>query len=99
MIALMLETEHRPIEWNDPVIFALREDWIDHVSRNRGPDASLIAAAPDLLDALETMLSAYSAWQMGKLGGDDKHAMTAAINQMNDADQQARDAIQKATGR
>ena len=48
-IAVLLETEHRPIKWNDPVVSAIREDWIDMFIDNT-PNASLIAAAPELLE-------------------------------------------------
>lgn len=46
---LQLVTEHRPVPLNDPVIFAVREDW-----RGIGgtPNAHLIAAAPEMDDAL-----------------------------------------------
>ena len=53
-IAVLLETEHRPIKWNDPVVSAIREDWIDMFIDNT-PNASLIAAAPELLVACKQL--------------------------------------------
>ena len=53
-MAILLETEHRPVRHNDPVIFAVREDWIDAFVDS--PNARLISAAPELLAELEYFL-------------------------------------------
>lgn len=52
LIALLLVTEHRPVPCNDPVIFAVREDWMGHIAPEREAAKNLIAAAPDMLAAL-----------------------------------------------
>lgn len=51
-IALLLETMHRPVPCNDPVIFALREDWLGKLSPEREAAKVLLLAAPDMLTAL-----------------------------------------------
>jgi hypothetical protein len=56
-VALLLVTDHRPIPLNDPVIFALRDDWRGDLSAEREAAKSLIAAAPDLLEALKGALA------------------------------------------
>jgi hypothetical protein len=56
-VALLLVTDHRPIPLNDPVIFALREDWMAAFGSEE-LDAHLIAAAPDLLQAALDMAEA-----------------------------------------
>jgi len=53
--AYLLETEHRPVAWNDPVVMALREDWIDHYVRHDA-NARLLAASPIMADALVAMV-------------------------------------------
>ena len=52
--ALLLETEHRPVPWNDPVIMAIREDWLGHFVDS--PDAKLIAASRQLLAMIQELL-------------------------------------------
>lgn len=54
-IALLLETAHRPVPCNDPVIFALREDWLGKLSPEREAAKLLLLAAPDLAAALEDL--------------------------------------------
>ena len=54
ILAMLLETEHRPISHNDPVVLAVREDWLtwlDSTPTGKA-NARLIAAAPALRDAL-----------------------------------------------
>lgn len=34
LIALLLVTKHRPVPCNDPVIFAVREDWMNHLDKH-----------------------------------------------------------------
>lgn len=56
VIGVSLETLSRPVRSNDPVIFAIREDWIRtfgaYGKGHYHADHRLIEAAPDMLDAL-----------------------------------------------
>jgi hypothetical protein len=51
-VALLLETEIRPVPHNDPVIMAVREDWMGG-GFEFTPNGRLIESAPLLLTALE----------------------------------------------
>lgn len=51
-IATLLVTEHRPVPCNDPVIFALREDWMGPLGAEREAAKQMILATPKMLDAL-----------------------------------------------
>lgn len=51
-IATLLVTERKPVPFNDPVIFALREDWIGQQSPEREAAKKLITASPRLLESL-----------------------------------------------
>ena len=71
VIGVALETLHRPISNNDPVIFAVREDWIRTFGRygraHYHPDHRLIEAAPDLLAAAKRALFLLGAKQAPEL--------------------------------
>lgn len=51
-IATLLVTKHRPVPCNDPVIFALREDWMGPLGPEREAAKQMILAVPQMLDAL-----------------------------------------------
>lgn len=52
LIATLLVTKHRPVPCNDPVIFALREDWLGPLGAEREAAKQMILATPEMLDAL-----------------------------------------------
>lgn len=56
-IATLLVTDQRPVPCNDPVIFALREDWMGQQSPEREAAKRLIQASPMLYAALRTIAS------------------------------------------
>lgn len=60
--ALLLETKAPDQPFNDPCILAVREDWIGWLlGMPRGiANARLIAAAPELLAALEGMIALHA---------------------------------------
>jgi hypothetical protein len=51
---LVLETLHRPVRLNDPVLFAIREDWVNYllVMPEGKAITAMVEAAPSLLAAL-----------------------------------------------
>lgn len=80
-IATLLVTDQRPVPCNDPVIFALREDWMGQQSPEREAAKKLITASPLLLEALldalpyvEDVLSNPSQLACFKAGVVQKHA-------------------------
>lgn len=52
LIATLLVTEHRPVSCNDPVIFALREDWLGKLCPDREAAKQMILAVPEMVGAL-----------------------------------------------
>jgi hypothetical protein len=60
-LALLLVTENRPVPCNDPVIFAVREDWLGPQSPERDAAKKLLAASPVLLKAIEDALPLFQA--------------------------------------
>lgn len=61
VIALLLVTTARPVPANDPVILAVREDWLRafDVGRSHSTVGRLVKAAPELLSALRDMVAFY----------------------------------------
>jgi len=68
--ALILETKHRPIALNDPVIFAIREDWLGIQSPEREAAKNLIALAP----YLSTLLTKWAEWARENTGPLDANS-------------------------
>lgn len=58
-IAEHLVTDHRPVTCNDPLIFSLREDWIGKQSEDREAAKKLIAAAPEMYEALRAIVELH----------------------------------------
>lgn len=54
-VATLLVTKHRPVPCNDPVIFALREDWMGKLCKEREEAKQMIKSVPDLIEALRTI--------------------------------------------
>lgn len=75
LIAVLLETLGRPVPHNDPVIFAVREDWLEIF---RGRELAL----PLRIIEQAAVLHAGAAQVMqtvSSLGSDESHAKTAAV--------------------
>lgn len=56
-IATLLVTEHRPVSCNDPLIFALREDWLGKLSEDREAAKQMVVATPRMLEALHKVVA------------------------------------------
>lgn len=52
LTATLLVTKHGPVSCNDPVIFALREDWLGKLCPDREAAKQMILAVPEMVDAL-----------------------------------------------
>ena len=88
--AVMLESAHPfPNPCNDPTIFAVREDWIRWMGQDiSSGNRALIAAAPDLLAALNGLLD-WCGEHTGPTMNNSPHFLCVA----------AYEAIAKAEGR
>lgn len=62
-IALILETRNAPMPLNDPVIFAVREDWMGELSPEREAAKRLIEDAPALLDLIQEAANTLAFWK------------------------------------
>jgi hypothetical protein len=63
LIATLLVTEHRPVPCNDPVIFALREDWMGPLGPEREAAKQMVLASPVMLDALRKAEAVFAQLQ------------------------------------
>lgn len=81
LIAMLLETEDRPRPHNDPCIMAAREDWVGFLDNAPTGEANarLIAAAPELLEALEGILWALDSNNLGQFTPSAIKAARAVI--------------------
>ena len=91
LVAMLLETCMRPVPLNDPVIFAIREDWMATLEKFNAANANLIVASPNLYSAArkalalikDTWIEDHGQRQVGEAWGSLADALDIADGRMS----------------